>query len=478
MIKINDLNLCKILVNVKPDETKSNGKEIKIGISGWQNMTMKELNEINQRRIDNDDYNQYYIKLNREYMVFDTDSEYAYKQLCNYLIINDLYYEGAITKSFKGKTKNIYYNRHFWFKVNNQRQFKHIKEEGQIKFGNRGGECFFGNNAYIGEFKNTYLLDIQEIDVAIYNDIIELLSKPEPVLKSKSIDKVYIVDSEDEEEPAEEEPAEDEEEQKIKVIKPAKINKSITQVQQTSNNITNEEIFKIIDGLNKKRYDEYEYWLIAYFIFCNENLDKEIFKYFSKKTTKIYNEYNNDKLLKNIIPKKGYTISTLYFWLKEDNYELFKEMCKTRNDFWKLQLNNISIADFYYQLNPESYVYTYTSGWYEYNENNILVHRGEIPISLSNGMGRRLQEIATEQRNFITPDNLKYKEYMDFYNKFFNKVGSNDFIKSVIEQMKQLYYVDISEKINNINLLAFNNILYDYSNNLFRKINKLYRYLN
>lgn len=460
MIKISDLNLCKILVSVKPNEAKSNGKDVKIGISGWQNMTLEELNEINERRLNNPEYNQYYIKLDRQYMVFDTDDEFSYKQLSSYLQSNNLWFPEAITKSFRGKTKNIYYKRHFWFKVNNQRQFKHIKD-GQIKFGNSGsGELFFGNNGFISEFTDSFINNVPEIDISIYNDIEDVLNKKEVVLKSQEIEKVDVYTSDDEEELVQ------------KVNKPTILKKPESQKPIITNNTNTDEIYKIIDGFNTKRFDDYNYWLTAYFIICNEKLDLEVFKYFSKKTTKIYNEYENNKIIKSISPKKGYTIATFYFWLKEDNPELFKELCKTRNDFWKLQLNNVSIADFYYQINPNEYIYTYNNGWYEYNENNILVHRGEIPISLFCGMGRKLQEIATEQRNFITPDHAKYKEYMDIYNKFFNKVGSNDFIKSVAEQMKQLYYIDITEKINNINLLAFNNIVYDYNKNLFRKINK------
>jgi len=459
MKKISDLNLCKILVDVKPNDSKSNGKDVKIGISGWQNMSLEDLTVINERRKQDSNYNQYYIKLNREYMVFDTDDEFSYKKLVSYLQANNLWFPEAITKSFRGHTKNLYYKRHFWFKVNNQRQFKHIKD-GQIKFGGGGGELFFGNNGFISEFCDSIINNVPEIDIEIYNDIEDVLNEKELELKSQQIEKVYIINSDDEEEPEQ------------KVNKPTKSTKPETQKSFSNVNTNTDEIYKIIDGFNKKRYDDYEYWLIAYFIICNEKLDLEIFKYFSKKTTKTYNEYENDKILKSIIPKKGYTIATFYFWLKEDNPELFKELCKSRSDFWKLQLNNVSIADFYYQINPDSYLYTYTSGWYEYNENNILIHRGEVPISLTNGMGRKLQEIATEQRNFITPDHPNYKEYTTIYNKFFNKVGSNDFIKSVVEQMKQLYSVEITEKINNINLLAFNNILYDYTNNTFRKIKK------
>lgn len=445
MIKISELNLKKILLTVEKNNSKSGKKYINIPPK-WNLMTNEELININNQRINNNNNNQYFIMLNREYMVIDTDEERAYNLLVDYLKNNNIYNEEAITKSYKGKMNNLYYKRHFWFKVNNQREFKHIKNEAQIDF--LGGEIFFGNSAFIGEWVESTINDVPEIDISIYNDIYELLNiYYEPILKNKEIEKVYIESSDDEDEP-----------------KPKKENNKII-------NKNDSEIEKLLNGLSPERFNKYIYWIVIYYIFINENYDLKIFEEFSKKSKK-YNKLDNDKILKNIQPKKGYTISTLYFWLKEDNYELFKELCKNRIDFWNLQLNNISIADFYFQLNPEDYIYTYGNGWYEYIENNILVNRGEIPVNLICGMGRKLQQIATEQRNFITPEHPKYKEYMIFYNKFYNKVGTNEFIKSTITQLQQSYYKDIINSLNNVNLFAFNNILYDNNINEYRKIEK------
>lgn len=449
MIKIQELKLRKLLVQITPNENKSNGKDVEIGLCGWQLKTFEELELINEKRMRDKKYNQYYIMLNREYMVVDTDDEHSHRILTKYLIDNNIYEETAITKSFKGKTKNIQYCRHFWFKIPNKKHFSHIKSEGQIKF--EGGEIFFGNNAYIGEFSDTELENIPNMDIGIYNDITELLEKPQRQLKNKEMEKVEIELSDDEfEEPVK------------------KVNKPINSISPVN---SNDELYKLVMGLNKIRYNKYCYWLVVYFIFMNEKLNMDLFEEFSKKSSK-YNKEDNEKLLKNIVPKKGYTIATLYFWLKEDNPELYKELCKTRKDFWSLKINNVSIADFYFQICPDNYIYTYGNGWYEYDDNNILIHRGEVPINLICGMGRKLQEIATEQRNYITPDHEKYKEYMMFYNKFYDKVGTNEFIKSTINQLQQPYYKDIFEYLNNVNLLSFNNILYDYNLNIFRKIEK------
>jgi len=461
MNKISELNLKKLLLTVSTNDSKTSGKTPINIIGGWNKKSLEELNDINERRQQDNNNNQYYIMLNREYIVIDTDEERSYIILVKYLKENNLYFDEAITKSYRGRTKNIYYKRHFWFKVNNQKQFKHIKEEAQIDF--IGGEIFFGNSAFIGEWKETIINNVPEIDISIYNDIYELLTTSEPEIKSKEIEKVYIDTSDDEEEP-------NKKVNKETNIKKPSINSKVKQINNKNNN-NNDEISLILDGLNEKRYLKYDYWLKTYFICLNDNIDLKYFEDFSSKHPN-YNKYENDKILKNIEPKKGYTIATLYFWLKEDNPELFKELCKNRNDFWKLQINNVSIADFYFQINPDSYIYTYNSGWYEYNHNNVLIHRGEVPINLSNGFGRKLQEIATEQRNFITPEHPKYKEYMDFYNKFYKNVSSTSFINSTIEQLKLPYYKDIDSKINNINLFAFNNAVYDFTTNTYRLINK------
>ena len=87
-------------------------------------------------------------------------------------------------------------------------------------------------------------------------------------------------------------------------------------------------------------------------------------------------------------------------------------------------------------------------------------------------MSKILQEHATAQRNTLTPNDENYKKYMDSYAKFFNKVGSTDFIKNTIEQLKSHYCQDINKYLNNVNLFAFNNKVYDYTTNIYRDIRK------
>ena len=426
--------------------SKTGKKDISKCVAGWNTiLSDDELNKININRINDNKYNQFYIQMNREYLVIDIDEEKAYLKLVQLLKDNDIYNEQAITQSFTGKTKNLYYKNHFWFKIEAQRQFKILKQESQIKF--NGGEIFFGNKCIIGEFKDTILNEIPIIDISIYNDIIEAFSK----LDIKKVDDKIIIDSSDDEE------------EKI-------INTNVP-IKKVSN--SNNEIITIFDGLSKKRYDSFNYWLITYFICLNEKIELDLFDYFSKKSTK-YNYDENQKILKNVQPRKGYTIATLYFWLKEDNLTLFKQLGKTRTDFWNLQLDNHSIAKLYFNLYPNSYIYNYNLGWFEYDNNNVLINRGDtIPLNLINNFASSLQDLAIEHRNNLNNDDEKIIPKMKIFINFYKQVGNTTFIEKTIKQLSCFYLSDdLEKKINNKYLLAFKNVLYDYNLNIFRKINK------
>lgn len=464
MLKIEDLNLDKLLLTVKESPEKKSGKTPSNLLFEWNKKSREELDEINETRKGDKANNQYYIKLNREYMVFDTDEEIAFVRLRDYLLKNKLYNNDAISKSFRGKVLNIPYKRHFWFKVNNQKQFKHIKEESRIIY--IGGELFFGNGAFIGEWRETELNNIPEIDINIYNDLTELLNEPKPELKSKELEKIDVISSDDEEE--------DEPKKEIKSIKKTKINKSNNHDVNinTNKNINMDEITQLLDGLNKKRYLEYNYWLIVYFIFINEKLPLELFEEFSKKSP-TYNKYENEKVLRSIKPKQGYSISTLYFWLKEDNKELFNELCKNHISFWSNDLSNYSIALLYYNMFPNDYIFS-NLGWFEYNQNNVLISRGkDYPLKLLSSISSVLQELINNYMKTLLYNDAKYVEKTEFCLKFRKLTGSTNFKTGVIKELSSFYLDDeIEKKVNNINLLAFNNILYDYSKNEFRKINK------
>jgi len=137
-------------------------------------------------------------------------------------------------------------------------------------------------------------------------------------------------------------------------------------------------------------------------------------------------------------------------------------------------MDNYSIAKLYYNLNPEAYIYSYNNGWYEYNDNNILINRGnKIPVKLYNDFSDTLQKYTHEQLILLNINDEKYKEKLKICSKLHERVGDSTFIEKTIKQLTNLYLDDnLEKKLNNKNLLSFNNILYDYTLNEYRLIKK------
>ncbi len=407
-IKENKFTFCQ------PEITfENNKKQYKNIPENWKNKTFEECQRMTIMN------NFFLIKCTNDFIIFDTDTKEDYDKLCLILIHLNMYDVNNITKSTRG---NKYaYKRHFWFKVQDE-EFKTMKLHKLDKM-----EVFIGDNCNICERFDSEINNLKTLSYEDYKYImIEFTNatNESPIFEDKEI-----------------------------------------------TNDTNNVLTLILEKLNKKRFEEYDYWLTLYFIFVNEKLDMNIFTRYSRKSSK-YDQERNNTILKNITVKKGYTMATLYHWLKEDNFTIFNELCKTNKSFWGIQLNNASIADLYFEIDPDTYIFTNNNGWYEYDKNNILIHRGEKPASLINKMSKILQDYATSQRNFIIPSDEKYKEYMSTYSKFFNKVGSTEFIRNTIEQLKNHYCQDIDRHLNNVNLFSFNNKVYDYTTNTYRNIRK------
>ena len=245
----------------------------------------------------------------------------------------------------------------------------------------------------------------------------------------------------------------------------------VEESKETTNN--NNHLKELLDGLNKKRYDNFEYWIRVYWVFINEKLNLNLFKEFSKKSKK-YNECQNESLLKQFSPVSGYKLATLYHYLKEDNPELFIKLQKTRRDFWNIieEMNHSDLAKLYYSISCNKYVRSDKSGWYEYNNFNVLQIRNSVPSSLLNDLTNKLQEYIIEQRNLLIPTQEHYNEKMKIVKKSYILLGNATYIKGVIEYLKDLYLVENLDDLldANVGLLAFSNCVYDIKLKKFRMI--------
>jgi P4 family phage/plasmid primase-like protien len=433
------LNKFKFISTKTKFQTNSEGEETKTylpALKGWKDKTYEELVEINNNL--NNDNTTYLINCNNDFLIFDTDYKDDYERLVSILKENNLYEEEAITESSRGKTYP--YKRHFWFKVED-REFKTMKKH---YFNNL--EIFIGSNCSIAENSITIINNVPTLSFDDYEEI---------KMVFEVVDKKTIMRDNKEE--------------------------NIIKVSKTNSNTTHQDknLLTILDGLKAKRFQNYQFWMSIYWVFLNEKLDLEIFKSYSKKHYKKYNEEENEKIFSSSAPQNGYKIATLYHYLKEDNYEVFKSLQSSRIDFWAM-FDNIKshsdLAKLYYSLNPTKYIYHAIQGWFEYNKSNILMIKGkDFPSSMLNSITNTFQELLIEQRNLTLPidkDLTEYKNKMKIFQNAYNKVGTSTFIKGVMEYLRELYNMNDIETLidNNVNLIAFNNMLYDNSIKDFRPI--------
>ena len=231
---------------------------------------------------------------------------------------------------------------------------------------------------------------------------------------------------------------------------------------------------QILNGLSESRYENYSEWISIYCVFINEKLNMKLFDEFSQKSKK-YNKYENNKLLKNVKKCDGLKMATLYYYLKQDNIELFNKLQKTRKDFWKMlyNMNQNDLSKLYYSLVPNKYILSNITGWYEYNNYNVLIHRGDVPSSLLNNISNKLQDYIIEQRNFILPKEKEYDEKMKLIKKAYNNLGQSAYSEGIIKYLKSLYLIDGIDDLldSKIELFAFDDYLYDIKKKCFRLIN-------
>ncbi len=120
----------------------------------------------------------------------------------------------------------------------------------------------------------------------------------------------------------------EEKEQKIKEIK------TMTRIQEKKT--VECELWNVLDNLNESRYTDYDNWVQVAFCLKLELNGLDLFKRFSMKNKEKYNEQEVidkwDSILNSVYNGKVKTIASLYEWLKEDNFEMFKLLSKKEDE--------------------------------------------------------------------------------------------------------------------------------------------------
>jgi P4 family phage/plasmid primase-like protien len=297
--------------------------------------------------------------------------------------------------------------------------------------------------------------NIEDIDENTFNNY--HLYKEKKVKKSKEIEEV-------------------EEAEEVKIIKPIEENILIS----------------VVNSLPISYIDDYDYYIKIGWIFYNENLTLDDYKSVSKRSHK-YDEQmicTHWNLCKN--KEKKLTAATLWMWLKETDIKKFNKLNLDRLDFWeKMQtINHKDIAKYFYNNNPNSYLWSETMGWYSLGNNNIWKsYNNSCPSGLKRHISDCLHEITMETKKNelekyikmskkITDEDKqkiftkKHQANMELIRVSIKQFGSSDFCNGVISFLPSFYELSNLEEVMdmNRNIFAFNDGLFDLKTCSFRDI--------
>lgn len=414
-------------------------------------------------------YNTYLFKIKNKFLVVDVDSvkglNYVNELLTKHNINAD---ELKMTRSISNVNKINKSKYHIYFK-NNLNIEKNKLMDG-LDLLTKG--LLFEDSKQFN--KKINIDELPEINKDFYNDLL-LYKQSAPETNINNVD--FIDDEPTINNTVDEEYEKFKRSQANKLLRKklkAEQNENLTnELINNTSSTKNKDVYKILEFLNVERFNNYNDWLYLNMIFINEKLDINILNSYCKKSSK-YNEVNNNKILKSIKPNNGLTSKTLYYWLKYDNITEFNKLVQYNNKFFDASLiNNKDIAELYYNMNPNQFIYNKNLGWYAYNEYNILLeYEQNAPTLLLNDVASKIHEWLNTLKNSINLADENKSEKFKMIAKAYTKIGMSSFIKGCIDFLKNLYNVEkLDEKIDaNKNVLAFENLLYDLEIGNFRKI--------
>lgn len=144
------------------------------------------------------------------------------------------------------------------------------------------------------------------------------------------------------------------------------------------------------------------------------------------------------------------------------------------NEVWAelARASQVFYAKIYYDMFPTRYIYHQGNGWYEYQRNNTILNTATTPTSLKNNISRVLQEQLNEYRNELIPTQDNYNALIKLHAKEYVKLGTSKFIEGIIDFLKDMYLdQNITDKLDvDMNVFAFENGLYDFTEHTFRDI--------
>jgi putative DNA primase/helicase len=131
-------------------------------------------------------------------------------------------------------------------------------------------------------------------------------------------------------------------------------------------------------------------------------------------------------------------------------------------------------ATLYYQSNKDKYLWSNKTGWYSYNEYNILESHKKEPYDLISSIIGFIDDYIKNQMSMIKLDNPDFKKIQKDFISTRKLCLSLPFIKHIAELLMFNYHVkDLDDKIDaKQELFSFKNKLFDIKKGKYRDIEK------
>lgn len=260
---------------------------------------------------------------------------------------------------------------------------------------------------------------------------------------------------------------------------------------------------KVVDGLGAFRWDNHKDWISIGLACFNEGLVVEVWERNSKKSGK-YKKGECGKVwggFQHSTTRRPIKQGTLWKMLKEDNLELFKELCPKRMDYERLLRSgdgHAEVANYFFSLRYDNYLHSSMMGWLYVLPNNIWACSGNhYPAGMVNDIFRTMKAQQLEFENTLRRrekalteleprDEAKEKEIEELKKAslaFGGKFGNKSFCEGVITFLRGLYEehttaLCVEQEKTNIaeimdehrNLFAFNDCVYDLDTGKTRPI--------
>ena len=246
-------------------------------------------------------------------------------------------------------------------------------------------------------------------------------------------------------------------------------------------------VSKLLYAIDAKHFDNYADWVRIGYICHNEGGG---FKLYDEITKARYEKYAKglskrcegikhtwDGIVRGQGRDKRIKQRCLWKWLKAENPARYLELMKEREDFFTFLecANHAEVAQMFYDVCPDSYVYHNDLGWYEINSFNVWEHHGKSsPPGLVNRIWETMKAIALEHMPFIDPfaKDPSERKKADNLIKFRSVIGNSMFCSGVVKFLPAFYnYEELPTKMDESrHLFAFDDKVFDLTTCQYRGI--------